>query len=169
MISVIFSRIYRIGGVFSFFAANKYPVPIDAQHQKNVAQGYSPRPQNIKTKFDNFRPSVCSAQKRPDQVGTLLSRADRGATSFPVHKAVEVQGKYTCAFFVSATDDAKKCTAITAHVHRKCAVISVYFFASGKARLPKPPPSTGGLPSAYAFQTYAGILVIVCSAGLAGA
>lgn len=81
----------------------------------------------------------------------------------------EVQGKYTCAFFVSATDDAKKCTAITAHVHWKCAVISVYFFASGKARLPKPPPSTGGLPSAYAFQTYAGILVIVCSAGLAGA
>lgn len=98
-----------------------------------------------------------------------VSRADRGATSFPVHKVVEVQGKYTCAFFVSATDDAKKCTAITAHVHWKCAVISVYFFASGKARLPKPPPFTGGLPSAYAFQTYAGILVIVCSAGLAGA
>lgn len=91
------------------------------------------------------------------------------ADQYPVHKIVEVQGKYTCAFFVSATDDAKKCTAITAHVHRKCAVISVYFFASGKARLPKPPPSTGGLPSAYAFQTYAGILVIVCSAGLAGA
>lgn len=133
MIFVIFSRIYRIGEVFSFFCGKQvYPVPIDAQHQKNVAQGYSPRPQNIKTKFDN-------------------------------------QGKYTCAFFVSATDDAKKCTAITAHVHRKCAVISVYFFASGKARLPKPPPSTGGLPSAYAFQTYAGILVIVCSAGLAGA
>ena len=110
-----------------------------------------------------------SEASRSSRDASSVSRADRGATSFPIHKIVEVQGKYTCAFFVSATDDAKKCTTITAHVHWKCAVISVYFFASGKARLPKPPPSTGGLPSAYAFQTYAGILVIVCSAGLAGA
>lgn len=121
VIFMSFSRIYRIGEVFSFFAANKYPVPIDAQHQKNVAQGYSPRPQNIKTKF-------------------------------PVHKAVEVQGKYTCAFFVLATDDAKKCTAITAHVHWKCAVISVYFFASGKARLPKTHPLRVACPLPMPFR-----------------
>lgn len=121
------------------------PTSLPQEPQTSGGSGIPRDPENIKTKFD------------------------RGATSFLVHKIVEVQGKYTCAFFVSATDDAKKCTTITAHVHWKCAVISVYFFASGKARLPKPPPSTGDLPSAYAFQTYAGILVIVCSAGLAGA
>lgn len=72
--------------------------------------------------------------------------------SFPVHKVVEVQGKYTCAFFVSATDDAKKCTAITAHVHWKCAVISVYFFASGKARLPKTHPLRVACPLPMPFR-----------------
>lgn len=81
-----------------------------------------------------------------------VSRADRGATPFPVHKIVEVQGKYTCAFFVSATDDAKKCTTITAHVHWKCAVISVYFFASGKARLPKTHPLRVACPLPMPFR-----------------
>lgn len=57
---------------------------------------------------------------------------------FPaVHFLSQNLGAYTYTFFVLTPDDAKKCTAITAHIHWKCAVISVYFFASGKARLPK--------------------------------
>ena len=74
------------------------------------------------------------------------------ADQYPVHKIVEVQGKYTYAFFVSATDDAKKCTTITAHVHWKCAVISVYFFASGKARLPKTHPLRVACPLPMPFR-----------------
>ena len=89
---------------------------------------------------------------RSSRDASSVSRADRWATSFPVHKIVEVQGQYTCAFFVSATDDAKKCTTITAHVHWKCAVISVYFFASGKARLPKTHPLRVACPLPMPFR-----------------
>ena len=46
VIFVIFSRIYSYRGSVCFFAADQYPVPFDAQHQKNVAQGY---PETLKT------------------------------------------------------------------------------------------------------------------------
>lgn len=44
---------------------------------------------------------------------------------------------YMC-IFLSASDDVKKCTPKPALIHWKSAGFPVYFFTSGKARLPKP-------------------------------